>query len=251
MPRYLDPKNDLPFKRIFGEHPDLLKSFLNGVMPLGKSQQIKSLEYLPAEQVPENPAKKNSIVDVRCKDNFGRQFIVEMQMLWTPSFASRMLYNTSKAYVQQLDQSENYQLLAPVYGLAILNDVFDSEAEKFYHRYRLSEAENAQEIIDGMEIVLVELPKFRPETWVERRMGVLWLRFLQEVEERTTEVAAELRKNPLIRKALKICEAGAFTEAELAAYEKYWDAVRVERTLIADGKKEGWTEGRKEGWTEV
>jgi flagellar biosynthesis/type III secretory pathway protein FliH len=78
-------------------------------------------------------------------------------------------------------------------------------------------------------------------------MGVLWLRFLQEVEERTTEVAAELRKNPHIRKALKICEVGAFTEAELAAYEKYWDAVRVERTLIADSKKEGWTEGKAEG----
>jgi hypothetical protein len=28
----------------------------------------------------DNPAKKNSIIDVRCKDNYGRQFIVEMQM---------------------------------------------------------------------------------------------------------------------------------------------------------------------------
>ncbi|MDR0687643.1 MAG: Rpn family recombination-promoting nuclease/putative transposase, partial [Prevotellaceae bacterium] len=33
MARYLDPKNDLTFKRIFGEHPDLLKSFLNALMP--------------------------------------------------------------------------------------------------------------------------------------------------------------------------------------------------------------------------
>jgi hypothetical protein len=27
MARYLDQKNDLPFKRIFGEHPDLLEEF--------------------------------------------------------------------------------------------------------------------------------------------------------------------------------------------------------------------------------
>jgi hypothetical protein len=27
MARYLDPKNDLPFKRIFGEHPDLIEEF--------------------------------------------------------------------------------------------------------------------------------------------------------------------------------------------------------------------------------
>jgi hypothetical protein len=29
MARYLDPKNDMLFKRIFGEHPDLMKGFLN------------------------------------------------------------------------------------------------------------------------------------------------------------------------------------------------------------------------------
>ncbi|MDR2809813.1 MAG: Rpn family recombination-promoting nuclease/putative transposase, partial [Tannerellaceae bacterium] len=33
MAHYLDPKNDLVFKRIFGEHPDLLISFLNALMP--------------------------------------------------------------------------------------------------------------------------------------------------------------------------------------------------------------------------
>jgi hypothetical protein len=40
MARYLDPKNDLPFMRIFGEHLDLLQSFLNALMPLEKDQQI-------------------------------------------------------------------------------------------------------------------------------------------------------------------------------------------------------------------
>ncbi|MDR2763613.1 MAG: Rpn family recombination-promoting nuclease/putative transposase, partial [Tannerella sp.] len=34
MARYLDPKNDLIFKRIFGTHPHLLTSFLNALMPL-------------------------------------------------------------------------------------------------------------------------------------------------------------------------------------------------------------------------
>jgi hypothetical protein len=34
MAHYLDPKNDFIFKRIFGEHPDLLISFLNALMPL-------------------------------------------------------------------------------------------------------------------------------------------------------------------------------------------------------------------------
>ena len=113
--RYLNPKADLTFKRVFGEHPDLVMSLLNALLPLAPGQDITDIEYLPAEMVPENPLRKNSIVDVRCKDQQGRQFIVEMQMIWSPEFKLRVLFNASKAYVRQMDSGENYQLLQPVY----------------------------------------------------------------------------------------------------------------------------------------
>jgi predicted transposase/invertase (TIGR01784 family) len=247
MARYLDPKNDLPFKRIFGEHPDLLKSFLNALMPLEKDQQIVSLEYLAAEQVPENPAKKNSIVDVRCKDNYGRQFIVEMQMYWNNVFSNRMVFNASKAYVRQLDKNEYYHLLQPVYALAILNDIFDEKTPEFYHHYRIVNYRNTDEVIRGLEFVMVELPKFSPEKWADRRMAVLWLRFLKEVKESQSVVSADLKDNADIRKALDICEEGAFTEAELATYDKYWDIIRTENSLIAVSRAEGRAEGLAEG----
>lgn len=247
MPRYLDPKNDLPFKRIFGEHPDLLKSFLNALMPLEKHQQIESLEYLSAEQVPENPAKKNSIVDVRCKDNFGRQFIVEMQMLWSNIFSDRMVFNASKACVRQLDRHQYYDLLQPVYALAILNDVFDRKTEEFYHHYRIVNYRNTDEIIKGLEFVMVELPKFRAEKWADRRMAALWLRFLNEVEEYKSTVPDELKEDACIRRALDICEEGAFSDAELAAYEKYWDIIRTEGGMIAVSR----AEGRAESLTDI
>ncbi|MDR2764260.1 MAG: Rpn family recombination-promoting nuclease/putative transposase, partial [Tannerella sp.] len=158
MARYLDPKNDLPFKRIFGEHPDLLKSFLNALLPFEAEQRIESLEYLPTEQLPESPARKNSIVDVRCRDNYGRQFIVEMQMFWSTAFPNRMLFNASKAYVRQLDRGEHYYLLQPVYSLAILNDVFDKTTPEFYHHFQIVNCRNTNEAIRGLEFVLVELP---------------------------------------------------------------------------------------------
>jgi hypothetical protein len=52
-PRYLDPKNDLIFKKIFGHHPDLLKSFLNAVLPLPEDCVIEKITYLTPESVPE------------------------------------------------------------------------------------------------------------------------------------------------------------------------------------------------------
>lgn len=70
--RYLDPKNDLTFKKVFGEHPHILKSFLNAVMPPAEGKKIVSLEYLSAELVPEIPMFANSIVDVRCIDEKGQ-----------------------------------------------------------------------------------------------------------------------------------------------------------------------------------
>lgn len=75
---YLDPKSDIVFKRIFGEHPDLVKSFLNSVMPLPEGGLIETVSYLATEQVPRIPGLKNTIVDVKCTDQSGRIFIIEM-----------------------------------------------------------------------------------------------------------------------------------------------------------------------------
>jgi predicted transposase/invertase (TIGR01784 family) len=253
MTRYLDPKNDLTFKRIFGEHPDLLKSFLNALMPLKENQQIESLEYLPAEQVPDNPLRKNSIVDVRCRDNAGRHFIVEMQMAWNTLFSNRLVFNASKAYVRQLEKRQHYNLLQPVYALAILDDTFDKQTEEFYHHYGIVNYHNSEDVIKGFEFVIVELPKFRAETWTERRMAVLWLRFLKEVEEHRGFVSEDLKENEEISRALDMCEEGAYTDAELAAYDEYWDVIRIENGLIAeitDGEAKGRAEGRAEGLIE-
>lgn len=50
--KYLDPKADLSFKRVFGEHPDLVMSFLNALLPLTPEQEITDIEYLPSEIYP-------------------------------------------------------------------------------------------------------------------------------------------------------------------------------------------------------
>ncbi|MDR1593545.1 MAG: Rpn family recombination-promoting nuclease/putative transposase [Prevotellaceae bacterium] len=255
MGRYLDPKNDLPFKRIFGEHPELLKSFLNALMPFEKGQYIKSLEYLPPELVPNNPAKKNSIVDVRCKDNRGRLFIVEMQMYWSKYFSNRMVFNASKAYVRQLNKNEEYDLLQPVYALGIVDEAFDKKTPEYYHHYKIVNCKNGDDVIEGLEFVMIELPKFTPTSITEKKMAVLWLRFLNEIEDdKHIEPAPELMKNKHIRQAIELCEEGAFTEEELAEYEQYWDDVRIEKSTrnssLREGEQLGITKGIEIGKAE-
>ena len=243
MATYLDPKNDLTFKRIFGEHPDLLISFLNALMPFDDGQIITEVEYLLPEQVPDNPLKRNSIVDVKCKDNHNRIFIVEMQMLWDESFNNRLVFNAGKAYVRQLDRKEDFSLLKPVYSLAILNENFEHKTEKFYHHYRIANCANTDEVIQGLEFILVELKKFVPQTLAERKMTVLWLRFLKEVGEDMRLLPKEMQENDLIYKASELCREGALTDGEIEAYDKYWDIIRTEKTLLYSAEKRGKAEG--------
>jgi predicted transposase/invertase (TIGR01784 family) len=250
MARYLDPKNDLTFKRIFGEHPRLLISFLNALMPLAPGRFIESIEYLPPEQTPETPLKKNSIVDVKCIDNHKRRFIVEMQMFWNSFFNNRMVFNASKAYVRQIDRTDSYTLLQPVYSLGIINDAFDHKTLEFYHHYQTVNRNNTDEVIEGLEFVLVELPKFKPQRWADRKMAALWLRFLSEVKDQTENVSPDLLENGEIREALTLCEEGAFTPEELARYERYWDWIRTETGMLNTSKAEGLAEGLAKGKAE-
>ena len=252
--KYLNPKADLTFKLIFGEHPDLVMSLLNALLPLDADGQIESVEYLTPEMVPDNPAKKNSIVDVRCKDQQGRQFIVEMQLYWSDSFRRRVILNAAKAVVREAERAKDYNLVQPVYSLNLVNEglsLDDAGPDEFYHDYAIVNVEHSDRIIEGLRFVFVDLEKFKPKTIVEKKMAVLWLRFLTEIDEKTQEVPVELLENADTRKALEIVEKSAYTDSQLLAYDDFWMAVTDERVIAEDAKRKGYQEGREQGIEQV
>lgn len=262
MPRYLDPKSDLVFKKIFGHHPELLKSFLNAVLPLPPDCVIESLVYLPTESAPEIAAFKYSIVDVRCLDNHGRYFIVEMQIEWMNDFMKRMVYNAAATYVHQLNKGEAYRKLSPVYGLAIINDVFEKSPDWFHH-FQMTKAGDGSATLEDIQLVLIELPKLKPSTLVEKKLAILWLRFLKEIEDGTEKVDEAFFQVEPIKEALQLAQESAYTTEELLIYNKGWDAVSTEKTVMlakfeageakgkAEGLAEGLAEGKAEGKAEV
>lgn len=245
MPRYLDPKTDIVFKKIFGQHPHLLKSFLNAVLPLPEDGLIVSLEYLPSEQVPVIPAFKYTVVDVRCIDRQGRVFIVEMQIQWTTGFMQRMLFNASKAYVSQLQKGEHFHLLKPVYGLGLINTTFEADGEDWYHHYKIVNVKKPAREIKDLQMVFIELPKFKAQNFREKRLQVLWLRFMSELNEKTSQAPKEWLEIPDIKEALDLAEEAAYTPEELASYDKYWDVVSIEKTLLGNAEIQGEIKGEK------
>ena len=230
--KYLDPKADLTFYKVFGEHPDLMKSLLNALLPFkSEEEEITSVAYLTLGIMPKTPLQKYRVLAVRCEDAKGGQFIVEIQIIWSKEFMQRVFFIGSKAYVNYPSLSEDYSLLKPVYSLNLVNEVFEPELDDYYHYYHLVHEEHTDKVIDGLHLVFVELPKFTPHTFTEKKMQVLWLRYLTEIDEKTKTVPAELLANPEIAKAVSEIEESAYTEEELLGYDEFWDIVSVEKTL--------------------
>jgi predicted transposase/invertase (TIGR01784 family) len=252
MAHYLDPKNDLTFKRVFGEHKHLCMSLLNNLMPL--KRPIVSIEYQTNELIPELDILRFSIVDVRCTDADGRQFIVEMQMYWSESFKSRVLLNASKAYVKQLDKTEAFKLLQPVYTLHFVNDIFEKSPEmanEYYLHYQIVNIKDTEKQIEGLEFIFIELPKFKPQNRAEKKLYELWMRFLTEINETTEEVPQELLENEYTREALRYMERSAYTKEQLEAYDKCRDAIMTERSALSDAWEKGMEKGLAEGETKT
>lgn len=248
--KYLDPRADLTFKRVFGEHPDLVMSLLNALLPLAPGEEITDIEYLPSELIPENPLRKYSIVDVRCKDKLGRQFLVEMQMIWSPEFKQRVLFNATKAYARQLKSGEEYKLVQPVYSLNLVNEVFEPELEGYYHHYAMVHLEHSDKIIEGLQLIFVELPKFNPHTFSEKKMQVLWLRYLTEINSSTEVIPEDLLSNPEVSKAVTELKESSFSDAQLLGYEKFWDMINVEKMIYRTAENKGLAKGKAEGLAE-
>ncbi len=242
--KYLNPKADLTFKLVFGEHKDLMMSLLNALLPLAENAPITSIEYETPEMIPEKYGGKNSVVDVRCKDALGRQFLVEMQMSWDDEFKKRIIMNASKAVLKQVGKAELFTLIQPVFSLNLLNDKMKGEApDEFYHDYAILNVDHPERSLDYLRFVFVELPKFKPRNIMEKKMAVLWLRFLTEINEDTQEAPPELLENDDIRKALSIVEKSAMSEAQLYAYERFWDEVNRNQVLNESHYKKGVEKG--------
>jgi predicted transposase/invertase (TIGR01784 family) len=249
MANYLDPKNDLTFKKVFGEHKHLCISLINSMLPL--ETPIVDIEYNTGELVPElTDVLRNTIVDVRCTAKDGRQFLVEMQLFWYDSFTRRVLFNASKAYTMQLEVSKQFKTLKPVYSLNFINENFDRSPEKeneYYHHYKIVNIKDTKKQIEGLEFVFLELPKFKAQNRAEKKMHELWLRFLTEVDEKTKEIPPEFLNDELICEAVGYMEKAAYTKEQLAAYDKYKIDIMSAQSMIDDAEEKGIAKGEEIG----
>ena len=183
--KYFSPVTDVTFRKVFGEHIDLAASLLNAFLPLEDGRIITDIQYVPPEMMPENPLRKNSIVDVRCEDSAGSTFLVEMQLNWDTDFMQRVVFNTSKAYVKQLDKGKPFHLLQPVYSLNFVQGDLHKGLSEWYHPYQLVHVYHSDRVFDGLSIVFAEMGKYQQLEVKGRTKKDLWMRYFTEMTEKT------------------------------------------------------------------
>jgi predicted transposase/invertase (TIGR01784 family) len=232
LSKFLDPKNDIAFKRVFGseEHKDILIHFINDILEFKDNDQIESIEYLSPIQDSELISKKQSIVDVLCRDKNGVQIIVEMQVAPNEGFEKRAQYYAAKAYSRQLNKgSENrYAQLKKVIFIAITNyRVFPDKLE-YKSDHIVLDKKTFEHDLQDFSFTFIELPKFK-KTKIEELNGILekWCYYFKYADETSEQDLKDIIGSDLvIERAYEVLNQFNWSEQELLSYEAEIKRVR-------------------------
>ena len=248
--QFLNPTNDFAFKQIFGNEKKkyILISFLNSVLRLPEHQQITAVSLLPSHQVPRMLGSKETILDVRCLDQSGAEYIVEMQVLPKEFFDKRVLYYAAKAYSQQLNIGEGYKLLKPVVFLGILNFKF-TEDPHYISTHSIHNIETKEHLLQDFRFTFAELPKFHKTLTELTTIEDKWLYFLKHAQELT--IIPEVIYETAIRAAFEIINTEYWNKDSLHLYDMRGIYREDEINQVTYGYKKGRVEGRVEGQLET
>jgi predicted transposase/invertase (TIGR01784 family) len=219
--RFIDPKIDFAFKKIFGssDSKDILINFLNAIL-YEAQPLIEDLEIIDSQ--PENPTlgAQETRLDVKATINGDRIALVEIQLINVPSFGNRVLYNAAKSYSQQLTGKDRYERLKTVISLKIADfEMFENQPE-FMSRFVFQEKEQQFECPDtAIELVFLELPKFNKELAALETTADQWIYFIKNTSTLET-VPETLSAVPEIQKAFRIAREDNFTQEELKELQK-------------------------------
>ncbi len=160
--KFLDPKLDLTFKKIFGteKNKNILIHFLNDILGCTEVNTIQEIEFISTILNPEIASERQSIVDVLCRDSSGARYVIEMQLTRDKGFEKRAQLYAAKAYSRQLDKSGNYIDLKKIFFIAISNCNLLPEEVDYISSHTIRDEKTNEHDLKDFQFVFIELPKF-------------------------------------------------------------------------------------------
>ncbi|WP_254229503.1 Rpn family recombination-promoting nuclease/putative transposase [Wolbachia pipientis] len=263
LSKFLDPKNDVAFRRIFGteKNKDILIHFLNDILSFTGKNAIQDIEFLSTIQDPDIASKKQSIVDVLCRDSTGVQWIIEMQVAKTKGFEKRAQYYAAKAYSRQADKGDQYHDLKEIIFIAIADCILFPDKAEYKSKHTIRDEDTNEHDLKDFYFVFIELPKF-PKTKEDQLSSIVekWVYFFRYADETSEEELERIIGSDLIiKRAYEELNRFNWSEKEFIAYEQEIKRIRDEQAVLAQklddatekgiqiGQERGRQEGREEG----
>lgn len=250
--KFADPRNDVAFKRIFGNknHKEVLIHFVNAALDFPEGAKVVDVSFDNPYQPPKIEDLKETVLDVTATDQQQRTFIIEMQVQPSPHFARRSLYYTAKSYVNQLDKGAQYQKLKKVHFIGILDFDFSTDSKRYLSNHLILDTHTHKNHLDDFAFCFIELPKFHKTLDELDNVVDKWIYFIKNTVA-LEEVPALFQQDPVFKTAFEMAQQHAWSKQEMLVYDYVnkkrmdeYDAMEytkqlAERTGLEKGMEKG------------
>lgn len=231
----IDPKVDCVFKALLGAEANraLLIHFLNAVLGRDLPAPITGVELLNPYNEKEFLDDKLSVVDVKARDDAGRLYQIEIQLLVLPDLPARILYGWADLYSAQLQDGQGYRTLRPCWSIWLLGETLRAGVPGYAHRLRMQD-DQARGLLDHGGIWLLELGRFaavhRGEDPIDSEL-TRWLKFFTEAERVDPEALPDWMRTPEMQQAMSTLSGFSEKEREYHAYQARMNHLRQQQSI--------------------
>ena len=258
---YLDPRNDVVFKCLFGARGNekITKDFLEHITG-EKIEEITTDWKLELER--SSVKGKQMVRDLVAKDKNLKKYIIEMQRKAYEYLPKRFVGYASKTYVADIKVSEDYNTLKKTVLIVIMEEGFYGleNIEEYHTVWKYTEQKYKERTLeDTTEIHIVELNKYEQQKEKTKQVDP-WLEFFvnpygEEVEEmaRTREelqaAVDQLNLLSADEEVRMLADAQDFARMDRNSQIRE-ETEKARAKGLAEGKAQGIAEGRAKGIVE-
>ncbi|MBF0229959.1 MAG: Rpn family recombination-promoting nuclease/putative transposase [Desulfamplus sp.] len=230
---------------------EILEGFLSELL----KESIYIIEILESESNKEEKIDKFNRVDLKVKNQNGELLIIEVQYEREFDYLQRILYGTSKAIVEHLDESFPYSKVVKIISINILYFDLGLGDDYIYHGFThfrglhkkdvLQLSKEQQELYNKQELhqIFPEYYLIKVNNFDDIARDALdeWIYFLKNEEIKDTFNAQGLKKAKQELDILKL------PEQERLAYSRYQDDLHYQASMVESSYTIGIIKGIKKG----
>lgn len=245
MSTFINPFVDRGFKIIFGreDSKELLIDLLNDLFE--GEHIITELTFLNVEIPGDCPDGRTAIFDLKCKDQDGSFFIVEVQNAQQTYFYERGLYYLCRMLCDQDKKGDLWHFsLCPVYGIFFLS--FKSgKADKVRTDIVLSDRETGSQVSGLMRQIYIEMPFFNKKE-ADCKNGLDYWLYILKYMENLQELPFKGQK-ALFRRLEELAKIVNLNKKERMEYEECLKVYRDNQNTWDFAIEKGFNEGLNRG----